>query len=247
MLERDPLAALEIGLAPVVRRFLAALGEKDQLTRDHVVRVGELAMRVGERSGLSSRELRHLGLAGILHDVGKLAVDQAILTKPGHLTNEEFEQMKQHALIGEQLLSSTPGLERAARLVRSHHDRMDGYGYPDGLSGDQIPLESRIIAACDGYDAIAHTRHYREGVGFDGAASVLKEHAGSQWDTKVVAHVIATVDEWDELGSAFDRIDRETGCEHVCHDALPLPIEQLLNRVRTGPVAPASTPSPASA
>lgn len=230
VLERDPLAAMELGLAPVVRRFVGALAEKDRLTRDHVVRVGELAMRVGERTGLSPRSLRHLGLAAILHDVGKLAVSDETLLKPGRLTNEEFERMQRHALDGERLLRSTPGLEQAARLVRSHHERIDGGGYPDGLVGEQIPFEARIIAACDGYDAMAQTRHYREGMGRDVAASILQEHAGSQWDPEAVAQVLAVVREWDEEGSVFDRVDRDAAHspDHACIDALPVDVARLL-------------------
>ena len=181
ILQRDPLAAMEVGMAPVVRRFVAALAQKDRQTRDHVVRVGELAMRVGERSRIAPRRLRHLGLAAILHDVGKLRVSDEILTKPGRLTSDEFERMKQHTIDGEKLLRATPGLEQAAALVRSHHERVDGRGYPDGLAGEEIPFEARIISACDGYDAMAHTRHYRRGLGHETAAAILSEHAGSQW------------------------------------------------------------------
>lgn len=233
VLERDPLAALEVGMAPVVRRFVAALGEKDAITRDHVVRVGELAMRTGERRRLGARRLRHLGLAAILHDVGKLTVSDEIVTKPGRLTSEEFERMKRHTLDGERLLLSTPGLAQAARFVRSHHERVDGRGYPDGLAGDEIPLEARIIAACDGYDAMAHTRHYRQGLGPETAASILEEHAGSQWDPQAVAHVLAVVRDDSELAGIFGQLDRH---EHVsgdaCIDALPDEVVELLVALR---------------
>jgi HD-GYP domain-containing protein (c-di-GMP phosphodiesterase class II) len=231
--ERDPLAAMEVGLAPVVRRFVAALGAKDAITRDHVVRVGELAMRAGERSRLGPRRLRHLGLAAILHDIGKLTVNDQILTKPGRLTNDEFERMKRHTVDGERLLQSTPGLEQAARFVRSHHERVDGRGYPDGLAGDAIPLEARIIAASDGYDAMATTRHYREGLGHDTAASILEEHAGSQWDVQAVEHVLAVVRESRELG-LFDWIDRDVThhSDHACVDALPDEVVELLAGLR---------------
>jgi HD-GYP domain-containing protein (c-di-GMP phosphodiesterase class II) len=233
VLERDPLAAMEVGMAPVVRRFVAALGEKDAITRDHVVRVGELAMRAGERGGLGPRRLRHLGLAAILHDVGKLAVSDEILTKPGRLTSDEFERMKRHTIDGERLLQSTRGLEQAARFVRSHHERVDGRGYPDGLAGDEIPLEARIIAASDGYDAIAHTRHYRQGLGQDTAASILQEHAGSQWDPQAVENVLSVVRESSEL-MAFDTVGREHADhgEGACVDALPDEVAELLAALR---------------
>ena len=230
VLERDPLAAMEVGMAPVVRRFVAALAEKDAITRDHVVRVGELAMRAGERSRLGARRLRNLGLAAILHDVGKLTVSDQILKKPGRLTGEEFERMKRHTIDGERLLRATPGLEQAARFVRSHHERVDGRGYPDGLAGDEIPFEARIIAASDGYDAMASTRHYREGLGHGTAASIFEEHAGSQWDPQAVAHVLAIVRESTELGDVFDRLDREPAHHpgDACVDALPVEVVALL-------------------
>ena len=217
-------------MAPVVRRFVAALAEKDAITRDHVVRVGELAMRAGERSRLGARRLRNLGLAAILHDVGKLTVSDQILKKPGRLTGEEFERMKRHTIDGERLLRATPGLEQAARFVRSHHERVDGRGYPDGLAGDEIPFEARIIAASDGYDAMASTRHYREGLGHGTAASILEEHAGSQWDPQAVAHVLAIVRESTELGDVFDRLDREPAHHpgDACVDALPVEVVALL-------------------
>ncbi len=230
ILERDPLAALELGLAPVVRRFVAALGEKDEQTRDHVVRVGETATRVGERLRLTPRRLRYLGLAAILHDVGKLAVDDAILQKPGPLTGPEYDRIKRHAADGEQLLLVTPELAPAARFVRSHHERVDGMGYPDGLVADQIPLEARIIAACDAYDAIANTRYYRDGLGGGGAASVLQEHAGSQWDARVVATMLPVIADIGEIGRAFERVGRgevEHGCDS-CLDALPAEVRELL-------------------
>lgn len=234
VLERDPLAAMEVGMAPVVRRFVAALAEKDAITRDHVVRVGELAMRAGERGRLGSRRLRNLGLAAILHDIGKLTVSDQILTKPGRLTSEEFERMKRHTVDGERLLRSTPGLEQAARFVRSHHERVDGRGYPDGLAGDEIPLEARIIAASDGYDAMASTRHYRESLGHVTAASILQEHTGSQWDPQAVAHVLAVVRESSELDGIFDRLDSEHAHQSgdACVDALPDEVVELLVALR---------------
>ena len=250
ILERDPLAALELGLAPIVRRFVAALAEKDEQTRDHVVRVGETATLIGERIRIAPRRLRYLGLAAILHDIGKLSVDDAILKKPGRLTSEEYERMKRHTVDGELLLLTTPELAPAAPFVRSHHERVDGGGYPDGLVGEQIPLEARIIAACDAYDAIATTRHYREGLGNSGAASILQEHAGSQWDADVVVAVLAVVEDADEIGRVFDRVGRNDAdnCCETCRDALPAEVRELLSALSLDPTADmASRESPAQA
>lgn len=234
VLQRDPLAALELGLQPVVRRFVAALDRKDSQTRDHVVRVGETAMRIGEQLRLPPSRLRHLGIAAILHDVGKLAVDDAILTKPGRLSDDEYDRIKRHTVDGEELLRATGELAEAAAFVRSHHERVDGGGYPDGLAGDQIPLEARIIAAADAYDAIAHTRHYRDGLGHETAAGVLEEHAGSQWDEEVVRALLQVAHHARAAEPVFDRIGRESadgapaeiGCG--CADALPREVAELL-------------------
>ena len=234
VLARDPLAALELGLQPVVRRFVTALDQKDSQTRDHVVRVGESAMRIGEQLRLSPVRLRHLGIAAILHDVGKLAVDDAILKKPGRLSDDEYDRIKRHTVDGEELLRATGELTEAAAFVRSHHERVDGGGYPDGLTGEQIPLEARIIAAADAYDAIAHTRHYRDGLGHETAAGVLEEHAGSQWDEEVVQALLAVARHPQTTAPVFDRVGREhvegtpveIGCG--CADALPREVAELL-------------------
>lgn len=193
VLARKPLVALRFGVElarPPPRRGSAG---EDPLTRDHVVRVAELAMRAGQRGGLSPVRLRSLGLGAILHDIGRVETPNEILTKPGRLTESETTMMRQHALVGERLLGAVPELAPAARFVRAHHERVDGAGYPDGLRGDQIPLEAGIISVCDAFDAMAHTRHYRTGMGPELAIAILREHAGSQWDAACVELVVAEV------------------------------------------------------
>ena len=153
-------------LTSVCRRLPIAswdcLDRKDAVTRDHVIRVGELAIRAGERAGLRGTTLRNLGLAALFHDIGKLEIPEPILTKPGALTDDEMEVIRTHPAIGERLMLSEPELAPAASFVRSHHERHDGRGYPDGLAGDQIPIEVGIISTCDAFDAMCHTRHYRQ-------------------------------------------------------------------------------------
>jgi HD-GYP domain-containing protein (c-di-GMP phosphodiesterase class II) len=226
LLNRDPLVALELGLTPTVHRFIAALDAKDPITREHVVRVGELAMRVGIRDGLGSDRLRALGLGALLHDVGKLLVPDEILQKPGTLTESEFEAIKEHSLTGSELMAGSPLLAPAADLVRWHHERADGSGYPDALTGDQIPVEAMIISVCDGWDAMTYTRHYRAALEPDAARQVLREGAGTQWDARAVELLL---DELEQNGSVetavFDAVGREqVGAyveDHVCLDALP--------------------------
>ena len=193
VLTRDPLVAFELGLSPVVHRFVASLEDKDPETRDHVIRTAEMAVRVGERFRLSARELRDLGLAALLHDIGKLETPIEILEKPSRLTNEEYAIVKRHAVDGERMLLTEPASPRSRAIVRSHHERIDGRGYPDGLTGDAIPLAARIIAVCDAFDAMTHEHRFRRALAPSMAFGVLREHATSQWDAKVIQHVMTVL------------------------------------------------------
>lgn len=216
VLARDPLVAFELGLSPVVHRFVASLEDKDQITRDHVVRTAEMAVRVGERFHMSARDLRDLGLAALLHDVGKLNIPNEILTKPSSLTPEEYELVKLHTVDGEAMLVAEETLATVAPIVRSHHERIDGGGYPDGLAGNDIPLASRIIAVCDAFDAMTHDRQYRRGMPMKMAFAVLHEHAGTQWDAAVIDQVMAVLPSMpvvpglDEVGRSADQALRDT-------------------------------------
>lgn len=181
VLTREPLAALELGLTPVVHDFIAALARKDEVTRHHVVRVAELAMRSGQRAGLDPVALRAVGLGGLLHDVGKLLTPDAILTKPGALTDDERHTIERHPTDGADMLAPYPHLAEVAAVVRSHHERPDGHGYPDGLMGSQIPLTASIVSAVDAWDAMVSDRPYRAGMAHERAEAILAEGAGSQW------------------------------------------------------------------
>jgi HD-GYP domain-containing protein (c-di-GMP phosphodiesterase class II) len=232
---RDPLAAFELGLSPVVHEFVAALERKDQITRDHVVRVAELAGRTGEALHLPIVRLRHLMLGALLHDIGKLGIGDDILTKPGRLTDDEYTEIQRHTIIGDELLRTADGLILVAPIVRAHHERPDGHGYPDQLAGDAIPLEARIIAVCDAYDAMANTRHYRQGFGRDRAVAILREHAGSQWDPQIVETVVA-VTAHDTIG-VFAHVGHTDPVETAacsCVDALPPSVQALLVDMTAG-------------
>lgn len=190
VVNREPLIALEIGLEPVVHQYLASLHEKDAATRDHVVRVGELAVRVGIRAGVPSGRLRALGLGALLHDIGKLRVPTEILTKPGRLTDAEFEQIKLHTVHGAALLERSSVLRHAAPYVRWHHERPDGTGYPDALTASQIPLEVAIIAAVDSWDAMTYDRSYQRARSAEDATEVLRSGVGKQWSARAVDALI---------------------------------------------------------
>lgn len=231
VVNRDPLVALELGLTPVVHRFIDALNEKDLVTRDHVVRVGELAMRVGLRAGLPPERIHVLGLAALLHDVGKLNAPTEILQKAGPLTDDEFALMKRHTVWGHQLMLSSPLLAPAALHVRWHHERADGAGYPDALAGDEIPLDVAIIAVCDAWDAMTFTRPYRPGMEHSVALDILRRGAGTQWSPAAVALLSAELAENGAIDAPlYDRLERAgsypeapgaDGPPAVCPEALP--------------------------
>ncbi len=195
VLSREPLVALELGLTPVVHRFVAALEAKDIVTRDHVVRVSELAMRSAERAGLDGVSLRAVGLGGLLHDVGKLLAPDAILSKPGPLTDEERAVIERHTIDGEAMLAPYPHLAEVAFIVRSHHERPDGSGYPDGLAGAAIPIAASIVSVVDALDAMISDRPYRDGMSLDRAAAILRDGSGSQWLAGAVDVVLTEVSE----------------------------------------------------
>lgn len=194
VLVTDPRGALELGLEPVVHDFVRDLEQKDPITRDHVIRTTELAIRVGDRLGMDASALRDLGLAALLHDVGKLQIPDAVLSKPDRLTEREYEIVKRHAEYGADMVERTVTLSAIAPTIRAHHERMDGGGYPRGLIGSQIPLHARIVAVCDAFDAMANTRQYRTGMGPTRALEILQENAGVQWDAQVVDCVVRLVE-----------------------------------------------------
>jgi two-component system, cell cycle response regulator len=166
--------------------LLRVLEERQPDMRAHLREVAELAVAVGQRLGLSSEELDEVARAGELHDIGKMAIPDAILSKPEPLSTEEMTFIRRHTVIGEGILSAAPALVPVAKLVRSSHERYDGSGYPDGLKGEQIPLGSRIVFACDAFDAITAERPYSPRRGADDAIVELERCAGAQFDPIVV-------------------------------------------------------------
>jgi diguanylate cyclase (GGDEF)-like protein len=153
---------------------------------DEAERIGELAVRVARRLGVPDEELDIVGRAAQLHCVGKVGIPDTILNKPGPLTREEWEYMRQHTIVGERLLSASPPLRPVAVLVRARHERWDGRGYPDRLAGEAIPLGSRIVAVCDAYGAMTSERPYRPALSHEDACRELHASAGSQFDPTVV-------------------------------------------------------------
>lgn len=173
--------------------------EREPSLGDHSQGVARLAVETGRRRGLDAEELDVLGRAAELHDVGKIAIPDEILNKPGPLDPEEWELMRRHTLIGDRILGATAAMRPVAELVRSSHERWDGAGYPDGFAGEAIPLGSRIICICDSYDAMTSSRPYQEPISDTAALGELRRCAGSQFDAELVEIFAAVL---GEIGSA---------------------------------------------
>jgi diguanylate cyclase (GGDEF)-like protein len=164
-----------------------AVAETSAELGDHTTGVAALAQQVGRTLGLSDVEVTETMRAAVLHDVGKIAIPDAVLAKRGPLDDDEWELMRRHTLIGQRILQGAPSLAAAGRLVRSSHERWDGQGYPDRLAGEAIPLGARIIAVCDAFDAMTTDRPYRSEISVDEALEELRRCAGTQFDPGVVA------------------------------------------------------------
>jgi two-component system, cell cycle response regulator len=173
--------------------LLQALLEREPELRGHVDRVAELAVAVARRLGLPHDELDAIGRAASLHDVGKVAVPDAILHKPGPLDDAEWSFMRQHTIVGERILRAAPALGHVAGLVRASHERFDGSGYPDGLSGHEIPLGARIVAVCDAFHAMTSERAYSRALPASAAMAELRRCGGTQFDPMVVESFAATL------------------------------------------------------
>src|SRR3990170_5754362 len=170
---RDALAQLNRGLEAPIVELVDAVEAKDRETFGHVRRVSAYALSIGKRLGLSPSELRSLALAAEMHDVGKISIPDSILAKPGPLTDEEFAVVKTHTVRGHEIARQVPPLKPLASIIRAHHERLDGSGYPDGLAGQEIPLPSSIIAIADTYDAMTSKRPYRDAMSHEDAMAEL--------------------------------------------------------------------------
>lgn len=170
-----------------VRALTLSLAQKDEYTEEHTRRVALRAVQVGEELGLSPARLRELATGGLVHDIGKLSVPNSILKKPGKLTAEEFAVIKRHPQIGHRMLGDLGFSASIGRLVLDHHERLDGSGYPRGLTGPAMSLEARILAVCDVYDALVSNRVYRDAFSHEEAMDLLREEAGTKLDRRCVA------------------------------------------------------------
>jgi diguanylate cyclase (GGDEF)-like protein len=179
--------------------LLKVLSERSPDLGIHLDEVTELCQAVASKLALPDEEVAPLLQAASLHDVGKAAIPDEILNKPGPLDGAEWEFMRRHTVIGQRILSAAPALARAATFVRSSHERIDGQGYPDKLSGEDIPLGARVIAVCDAFDAMRSPRPYRAPMSMEGALAELRRCAGTQFDLAVVDAFCAVIAEREHL------------------------------------------------
>lgn len=179
-------ADMQAMLEGTVRSLASALDAKDAYTHGHSSRVAALSVFLARALGLDREECETLHLAGVLHDIGKIGVDDSVLKKPGKLTDDEFDQIKQHPVIGFEILKDIKPFRHILPVVRHHHESWDGRGYPDGLAGDEIPRHAQIVAVADAFDAMVSDRPYRKGMPFDRVIGVFRQGRGSQWAADVV-------------------------------------------------------------
>jgi len=170
-----------------IETLALAIDAKDDTTAAHLRRVQVYATEIGKELNLTPSEMKALDAAALLHDVGKLAVPEYIISKPGRLTEEEFEKMKVHPVVGAEILERVQFPYPVVPIVRSHHEKYDGTGYPDGLAGEEIPIGARILSAVDCLDALASARQYRQAMPLEDAMRVVAEQSGKSYDPKVVA------------------------------------------------------------
>lgn len=184
----------------LLRALTASIDAKDPYTCGHSERVAELSADLARAAGMSEAQVERVRIAGLVHDIGKIGVPEAVLRKPGRLTDEEFGMMKQHPEIGYRILRDIPQLEDVLPGVLHHHERFDGKGYPHGLSGDRTPLMARIIALADSFDAMSSNRTYRSALNRQSVLAEIEKCAGTQFDPQL-AHLFLGLDlsEYDEM------------------------------------------------
>ena len=196
----------------IILRLALAVEYRDNDTGEHTLRVARYSRVIAEQLGLPSRLCRDIYLAAPLHDVGKVAIPDNILLKPGKLTDEEMAVIRTHATIGERILadSSCELIRLGAQIAAGHHERWDGAGYPNGLMADQIPVAARVVAVADVFDALTTRRPYKEPMPLEAARSYLAENAGRQFDPACVAAFLSRWDEVVEIAGGQRTISRQT-------------------------------------
>lgn len=206
-----------IALREEERTALAALVDivelRDPYTAGHSRRVAQTARALSRKLGKTEEEADLIESAGRVHDLGKVAVDPNVLLKTGKLNDDEWTQMQLHPIYGADVVKAFSAYEHGVRLVRHHHERWDGKGYPDGIAGEAIPFGARVLAVADTFDALTSDRPYRKGMSIEKAVAILREGSGSQWNSAVVEALIAILAESPELIPLFQQPEEPIGIE----------------------------------
>ena len=210
-----PLAAVEALFLATVDTLVAAIDAKDGYTAGHSRRVGRNAGLVGRSLGLDRQQQRDLHMAATLHDMGKIGIPDHVLQNAGPFDPEQRSQMEGHPAIGADILGRLPYMRPVAQMVRHHHERWDGAGYPHGLVGRRIPLGARIIAVCDTFDAVLSNRIYRRGRPARRAVGVLRREAGQQFDPEIVAAFLRV------LAQGWIEVPNRAPAADGCHPSPP--------------------------
>jgi response regulator RpfG family c-di-GMP phosphodiesterase len=195
-------------LTNMVRTLVSALDSKDAYTRGHSERVALFSKRIAENLGYDDGATEKLYLSGLLHDVGKIGVSDAVLRKPDRLTEEEFAEIKRHPDEGWGILLELEQLRYVLPGVLHHHEQVNGTGYPDGLKGDEIPLDARIMAVADAYDAMTSDRAYRKGMPHEKAIEIIQSGSGTQWDAKCVEAFLGVIDDIQAIRYGYSQEER---------------------------------------
>jgi putative nucleotidyltransferase with HDIG domain len=199
-----------------IEMIAAAVDAKDPYTKGHSGRVAQYSVILARELGLPEEEIDKIRVAAILHDVGKIGIEDRVLKKPGVLTNEEFDLMKRHTVMGYEIVRQVKQLTEMLPGIRWHHEALNGRGYPDGVSGDELPLMVRIIAVADTFDAITTDRPYQAASEFPTALDILRGHAGGKYDPVVV----------DAMGSAYAK-GSLAKFENRPRDVVTVPLDEV--------------------
>ena len=182
-----------------INRIMATLLEKNIREQKHSERVSSICVEIASAMRFGKDEINHIKTAGLMHDIGKIGIDESILNSKTILSNDEWKEVKKHSEIGFRILNSAPEFLDIAEAVYSHHERWDGKGYPKGLIGTDIPLFSRIIAVADAFDAMTSERTYRQALSIEKVIDEMKTNAGKQFDPQIVDLFIANIDEFKAI------------------------------------------------
>ncbi|TWT76737.1 Cyclic di-GMP phosphodiesterase response regulator RpfG [Planctomycetes bacterium CA13] len=190
LINQRQYAELQQMFEGTIGSLISALDAKDAYTSGHSTRVADLAVQLAARLGYSEEDQKRIRMAGILHDIGKIGVEDSVLCKPGKLTDEEFEKIKLHPVLGYDILKGIRPFRRILPAVRHHHESWDGSGYPDGLKGEEIPRDAQVLAVADAFDAMTSSRPYRKGMPLDRVIQIFLEGRGIQWAKDVVDELL---------------------------------------------------------